>query len=144
MESKSIISTWTRYKNYWAIWCSLFFFFQMKPSKFDVNFALRKHISLEQLHFQSSVIPQGHQLPYIRQQIFRLLVGVGIPTHLWVTQTSWLIGWRSMLALSRKRRSDVQAAILAEERTTACQTCHIWPRGSVLPLDTAPDGPSEF
>jgi len=26
MESKSIISTWTRYKNYWAIWCSLFFF----------------------------------------------------------------------------------------------------------------------
>lgn len=82
IKKKSIISTWNQKVSFQhglgikitELFDVLYFFFQMKSSKFDVNFALRKHISLKQLHFQSSVIPQGHQLPYIRQQIFRLLV----------------------------------------------------------------------
>lgn len=81
-KKKSIISTWNQKITFQhglgikitELFDVLYIFFQMKSSKFDVNFALRKHISLDQLHFQGSVTPGGHQLPYIRQQRFRLSV----------------------------------------------------------------------
>lgn len=77
----------------------LYIFFQMKSSKFDVNFALEKLISLDQLHFQGLSNPREAWLPYIRQQRFRLSVRSWNPLT-YGTQTSWLIGWRSVMALS--------------------------------------------
>ena len=82
----------------------------MKPSKFYVNFALRKHISLEQLHFQSAVIPQGHQLPYIRQQIFRLLVRSWNP-HSPMSHSDLMA---NRLEIQKKLQFESEDSLLAE------------------------------